>query len=191
MWKKCHSLSCVQSFVTPWNVAPPGSPIHGIFQTKILEWVAISFSRNQTWVCHIVSRLYHLRHQGSPMVWKRRYNLKNLVRDTFVVSPTNFIFFYLVFALKELYSQLTNKVLQFSSVQSPSHVQLFATPQTAARQASLSITNSWSLLKLMSIESVMPFTHLILCHPLLLASILPSIRVFSNELVLCIRWPKY
>ena len=62
------------------------------------------------------------------MVWKRRYNLKNLVRDTFVVSPTNFIFFYLVFALKELYSQLTNKVLQFSSVQSPSHVQLFATP---------------------------------------------------------------
>ena len=65
-----------------------------------------------------------------------------------------------------------------------------ATPWTAARQASLSITNSWSLLKLMSIESVMPSNHLILCHPLLLLSILPSIRVFSKESVLCIRWPK-
>ena len=68
----------------------------------------------------------------------------------------------------------------------------FATPWTAARQASLSITNSRSLLKLMSIESVMPSTHLILCHPLLLLpSIFPSIRVFSDELVLPIRWPKY
>ena len=81
---------------------------------------------------------------------------------------------------------------QFSSVQSLSHVQLFATPWTAARQASLSITNSQSLLKLMSIESVMPCNHLILCHPLLLPpSIIPSIIVFSNESVLCIRWPKY
>ena len=65
------------------------------------------------------------------------------------------------------------------------------TPWTAARQASLSITNSWSLLKLMSIESVMPSNHLILCHPfLLLPSVFPRIRVFSNESVLCIRWPK-
>ena len=64
------------------------------------------------------------------------------------------------------------------------------TPWTAARQASLSITNSWSLLKLMSIESVMPSNHLILCRSLLLPSIFPSIRVFSNESVLCIRWPK-
>ena len=73
-----------------------------------------------------------------------------------------------------------------------SRVQLFATPLTAACQASLSIANSWSLLKLMSIESVMPSNHLILCHPLLLPpSIFPSIRVFSNESVLCIRWPKY
>ena len=77
-------------------------------------------------------------------------------------------------------------------VQSPSHVQLFATPLTAARQASLSITNSWSLPKLMSIESVMPSSHLILCRPLLLPpSIFPSIKVFSNESVLPIRWPKY
>ena len=81
--------------------------------------------------------------------------------------------------------------LQFSSVQLLSCVQLFVTPWTAACQASLSIINSRSLSKLMSIESVMPSNHLILCHPLLLlSSIFPSIRVFSNESVLCIRWPK-
>ena len=81
---------------------------------------------------------------------------------------------------------------QFSSVWSLSHVRLFATPWTAARQASLSITNSWNLLKLMSTESVMPSNHLILCHPLLLLpSTFPSIRVFSNESVLLMRWPKY
>ena len=73
-----------------------------------------------------------------------------------------------------------------------SYVWLFATPWTAARQASLSITNSRSSLRLMSIESVMPFNHFILCHPLLLLpSIFPGIRVFSNESALCIRWPKY
>ena len=77
-------------------------------------------------------------------------------------------------------------------VQSLSHVCLFVMPWTAACQASLSITNSLSLLKWMSITSVMPSNHLILCHPLLLPpSIFPSIRVFSNESVLCIRWPKY
>ena len=78
-----------------------------------------------------------------------------------------------------------------SSVQSLSRVWLFATPWTAACQASLSITNSWSLLKLFSIELVMPSNHLILGCPLLLPSIFPSIRVFSSESVLCIRWPKY
>ena len=81
---------------------------------------------------------------------------------------------------------------RLSSVQSLNHVQLFVTPWTAACQAFLSITNSQSLLKLMSTESVMPSNHLILCHPfLLLPSIFPSIRVFSNESVLHIRWPKY
>ena len=79
---------------------------------------------------------------------------------------------------------------EFSSVQSLSHVWLFATPWTAACQASQSITNSWSLLKFMSIKSVMPSNHLILCL-LLLPSIFPSIRVFSNESALRIRWPKY
>ena len=79
--------------------------------------------------------------------------------------------------------------IQFSSL---SRVQLFLTPWTAACQASLSITNSWSLHKLMSIESVMPPNHLIFCRPLLLLpSIFPNIRVFSNESALHIRWPKY
>ena len=83
-------------------------------------------------------------------------------------------------------------LIQFNSVQSLSHVCLFATPQIAAHQASASITNSWSSLKLKSIESVMPSNHLILCHPLLLLPLIfPSISVFSNESVLPIRWPKY
>ena len=81
---------------------------------------------------------------------------------------------------------------QFSSVQSLSRVWLFATPWTAARQASPSITNAWSLLKLKSFESVMPYNHLILCCPfLLLPSIFPRIWVFSNESALHIRWPEY
>ena len=81
---------------------------------------------------------------------------------------------------------------QFSSVQSLSLVRLFVTPWTAACQASLSITSSQSLLKLMSIELVMPSSHLILCHPLLiLPPIPPRVRVFSNESTLCMRWPKY
>ena len=88
--------------------------------------------------------------------------------------------------------KFNNPYLQsLSSVQSLSHIWLFATSWTAACQAFLSITNSWSLLKIMSIESVMPSKHLIFCHPLLLLlSIFASIRVFSNESVLCIRWPK-
>ena len=101
-------------------------------------------------------------------------------------------FFVLVLYFQDF---LYNTLIIFkiiSSVQSLSHVRLFGTPRTAARRASLSITNSQSLLKLMSIESVMPYSHLILCRPLLLLPpVLPSIRVFSNELALCMRWPKY
>ena len=91
-------------------------------------------------------------------------------------------------------TRATGKALfpMFSSGQLLNHVLLFVSPWTAAHQASLSITNSLSLLKLMSIESVMPSNHLILCHPLLLLpSIFPSIRVFTNESALRIRWPKY
>ena len=97
---------------------------------------------------------------------------------------------------KEKWSRIQSKIstymAQFSSVQSLSHVWLFSIPWIAACQAYLSITNSQSLLKLMSIDLVMPFKHLILCRPLLLPpSIFPSIRVFSNELGLRIRWPNY
>ena len=101
------------------------------------------------------------------------------------------------FELKAMKKQQTQEKLpvfcRISSVpQSFSHVWFFLTPWIAAHQASLSITNSWSLLKPMSIESVMPSSHLILCHPLLLLPpIPPSIRVFSSESALCIRWPKY
>ena len=93
----------------------------------------------------------------------------------------------------KMIGMVTNiKIIQFSSVQSLSHVWLFVTPWTAARQETLSITISWSLFKFMFIEAVMPSNHLILCCPLLLLpSIFPSIRVFSNESVLCIRWPKH
>ena len=88
-------------------------------------------------------------------------------------------------------SLLRTGSVQFSSLQSLSRARLSVTPWTAALQASLSITNSESLLKLMSIESVMPSSHLILCHPLLLPPIPPSMRVFSDESFLHIRWPKY
>ena len=86
---------------------------------------------------------------------------------------------------------MKQSIYEFAVVQLLSCVRLSATPWTAALQASLSFTISQSLLKLMSIESVMPSNHLVLCHPLLLPSIFPGIRVFSNESALCIRWPKY
>ena len=120
---------------------------------------------------------------------------------------SNFHFFYYVLLIfrvhvnvwqkttklcKAIILQLKKINLKNSSVQSLSCVRLFVTPRTVAHQASLSITNSQSLFKLMSIESVMPSNHLILCHPLLLPpSIFPGIRVFSSESVLHIRWPKY
>ena len=94
--------------------------------------------------------------------------------------------------LDRQYTQISNPSVQLSSVQLLSHVQIFVTSWTVACQASLSITNFWSLLKLMYIELVMPSNHLILCHPLLLLPLIfPSITVFSNESALRIRWPKY
>ena len=103
-----------------------------------------------------------------------------------------YIYIYIYIHLNDNTHMHVHTYNQFSSAQSLSHVQLFATPWTAAHQASLSMTNSQSLLKLISITWVMPSNCLILCHPLLLLpSIVPSIRVFSNESVLHIRWPKY
>ena len=110
---------------------------------------------------------------------------QNLIEFFYKINMALFFFF-----LKELHKVTHHLCL--TSVQSHSHVRLFATPWTVAHQASLSIRNSQSLLKLMSIESVLPSNHLILCHPLLLLpSVFPNIRVFSSESVLCIRWPKY
>ena len=106
---------------------------------------------------------------GSPFIYLLRPNIFRL--------PLTFLFF--------------SNIFHFSSVQSLSHVQLFVTPWTAACQASLSITNSRILLKLMSIASVMPSNYLILCCSLLLPSVFPSIRIFSKESFLHIRWPKY
>ena len=111
-----------------------------------------------------------------------------------ILSQNLVEFFYKInmafFFLKELHKVTHHLCL--TSVQSLSHVRLFATPWTVAHQASLSIRNSRNLLKLMSIESVLPSNHLILCRPLLLLpSVFPNIRVFSSESVLCIRWPKY
>ena len=117
----------------PMDCSLPGSSVHGIFQARVLEWVAIAFS-----YCN---------------------NQRQII---------------------------------VAIVQSLNLVQLFVTPWTEACEASLSFTISKSLLKLMSTESVMPSSHLILCHPLLfLPSVFPRIRVFSNELALRIRWPKY
>ena len=93
--------------------------------------------------------------------------------------------------LKINLSQLLNRTSCFVVLQSLSCVRFFMTPWTVACQASLSITNFWSLLKLMSIELVMTFNHFIFCSPLLLPSVFPTIRAFSNELAFCIRWLKY
>ena len=103
----------------------------------------------------------------------------------------NYLTGFILFGKLNLDIFLSSLWKSFSSDQSLSHAQLFVTPWTIAHQASLSITNSQSLLKLMPIASVMPSNHLILCHPLLLPSIFPNIRFFSNESVLHIRWQKY
>ena len=142
----------------------------------------------------ILTRLLKHTHQeypSFPYEENRSDALRDFPRDTQSWKAS--------FSMAKLYSSMNVHPGAFScssqgtlSVQSLSHVRFFATPWTAARQASLSITNSWSQLKLMSIESVMPSNHLILCRPLfLLPSIFPSIRVFSTELVLRVRWPKY
>ena len=120
---------------------------------------------------------------------------KNAVKIRFRARSLKVHLHVLIFLIDLFYrirATIVFIVLQFSSVQSLSCVWLFATPWTAAHQASLSISNSWSSPKPMSIESVMPSNHLILCRPLLLLpSIFPSIRVFSNESALRIRWPEY
>ena len=162
--QSCSTLS------DPMDCSPPGSSVHGIFQARILERVALSFSRGFSYpgikptlqADSLPSEL-----PGKPLC----LNFSSIIR-----YYLNVCFF----------------ITTFNSVQSLNRVQLFATPWTAAGQVSLPIINSRSLLKLMSIELVMPSIYLIFCHPLLLQpSVFSSIRVFSNKSVLQIRWPKY
>ena len=155
------SFQSCPTLCNPTDCSPPGSSVRGILQARILEWVAVPSSRGSSWP-----------------------------RDRTPIS--RFLHWQAVSLPLAPPGKAQWLSIQFSSVQSLSRVWLFATPWTAARQASLFITNSRSLLKLMSIESVMPSNHPILCHPpFLLLSIFPSIRIFSNESVLRIRWPKY
>ena len=131
---------------------------------------------------------YNLETNISIIIAEKRDFFFLLFREGFFSFQGTFLTQY--FIELSIYFKLVLKL--FSSVQLFSHVQFFVSPWTTACQASLSITNSRSLLKLMSIESVMPANRLILCRPLLLLpSVFPSIRVFSNESVLHIRWPKY
>ena len=130
-------------------------------------------------------------HKCMLVSWTILYRLWYCVLQNSLTAPL-FYLFMPSFLTPDSYQPLIFLWSPFSSVQPLSRIRLFATPWTVAHQASLSITNSRGLLKLMSIESVMPSNHLILCHPLLLLpSIFPSIRVFSKESVLHIRWPKY
>ena len=142
----------------------------GIFQARILEQVAISSSRGSS----------------QPRIKPRSPALQ---ADSLPSEAPEICVISILYPFSLVLHYFS---VQLSSVQSLSHVQLFETPWITECQASLSITSSQSLLKLMPIESVMPSSHLILCHPLLLLpSIFPSIRVFSNESTLRMRWPKY
>ena len=148
----------------PRDCSPPGSSAFGIFQARILDWVAVSSFRGSFWPRDLIHVFWIgkriLNHWAT---WEAQDNFNTRLSS-----------------------------VQFSSVQSLSHVWLFATPWIAARQASLSTTNSQSSLRLTSIQSVMPSSHLILCRPLLLLPpIPPRIRVFSNGSTLHMKWPKY
>ena len=174
----------------PMNCSIPGSSFHGIFQARILEWFAISFSkgsshpRDWTRVSCLAGRFFTNWATKEALV-NQLYSDKNKWMNEQInelIIPIS--------VEKMWYIHPMN--IQFSSVQSLSRVWLFATPWITARQASLSIINSWSSLKLMSIESGMPSSHLILYHSLLLLPPVPlSIRVFSNESTLHMKWPKY
>ena len=181
----------------------PGSSVHGIFQARILEWVAISLSRGSsrprdgTQVSRTAGRCFTLWATREVHIQMRMLCL------LFLHTHINSLFYSLIPTYIKQHCCRGSLIptdqfwvflswWEFSSVQSLSRAQLFTTPWTAAHQASLSITNPRSPPKPMSIKTVMPSNHLILCRPLLLLpSIFPSIRVFSNESALRIRWPKY
>ena len=174
-----QSLSLIQLFATPWTAAHQAS-LSITNSQSLLKLMSIEsvMPSNHLFLCRPLLLPPSIFPSIRVFPNKRDLPIRLPKYWSFSISPPN------------EYSRLIS--FQFSSVQSLSCVRLFATPWTAARQASLSITNSWSLLRPMSIESVMPSNHLILCHPLLLLpSIFPSIGVFSNESALRIKWPKY
>ena len=200
------SLQSCPTLCDPIDGNPPGSPVPGILQARTLEWVAISFSnawkrKNASEVaqscltlsdpmdCSLPGSSVHLYLKGDGS----KYCVECSITISFGVvetasSPITTSFNRMNYML--LYKFVLSD--QIRSDQLLSRVRLFATPWIAARLASLSITNSRSSLRLTSIESVMPSSHLILCGPLLLLPpIPPSIRVFSNESTLRVRWPKY
>ena len=172
---KAKFLQWTERFYTICNVSAPSLP------TKTAEEENNDFLE---FFSYFIPQL-HCSHQAANFVWAcqtgsylRAFKLGSLAWNVILPDIAMLTFSFQI-------------LLQFSSVQSLSHVQFFVTPWIAVHQASLSITNSRSSLRLMSIESVMPSSHLILCHPLLLLPpIPPSIRVFSNESTLLMRWPK-
>ena len=196
------SLQSCPTLCDPTDGSPPGSPVPGILQTRTLEWVAISFSNAWKWKVKVksLSRVWLLAtpwtaaYQAPPSMGFSRQEYWSGVP---LPSPNLYLgrgnkwvaaadFATIKVWLSEYFQSRFQIVIQLLS-----HVCLVVTPWTAVRQASLSLPVSWSLLKLLSIELVMPSNHLILCCPLLLPSVFPTIRVFSSELALCIMWPKY
>ena len=161
-----------------------GKQIHSNW-TKIFEDYEDTLRQATTFFSHHHPYPPHTEHRFQEGWWKQLLKYHQM----YTWTSTKYILNYHSFNIFVLYYSFK---LKFSSVQLLSLVRLFVTPWTPARQAFLSITNSRSLPKLMSIELVMPSNHLILCRPLLLLpSIFPSIRVFSNESALCSRWRKY
>ena len=172
------NYSVVSTLWEPMDYSLPDSSVHGISQARILEWVAISFSRGSSWsrekspsLVSCIGRwiLYHWATREACSKTKHKKPEMWVVPQFLEISHSSPQIVGIIFPL----------IVQYLSC-----VWLFVTPWTAAHQASLSFTISWNLLKLMSIEAVMPSNDLTLCHPLLL---LPSIRVFFNESALCIR----
>ena len=199
--KESESCSVVSDFLWPNGLYSPWNSLGqdtGLGSLSLLKGILPTQGLNPG-LLHCRRIIYQLSHKGSPRIlewvaypfssrssWPRNQTGFSCIADGILTN----------WATREEQSagpgDRWSYHFQFSSLQLLSHVRFFAIPWTAACQASLSITSSQSLLKLVSIESVMPSNHLILCHPLLLLpSIFPSIRVFSSESVLHLRWPKY
>ena len=186
------------------DCSPPGFSVHGILQARIPKWVAMPSSRASFWpkdqthiayVSCIAGRFFTAEPPGKPQTKIANNYWAFLWRSCarhfiWSIFPNSWKLLYMIELL--FAESIHGRVRNWSSVQLLSHIWLFETLWTEAHQASLSITNFRSLLKLVSTKLVMPSNHLIFCLPFLLPpSIFPNIRVFSNQSVLHIRWPKY